>query len=270
MAWPSNFIASSLIEPCGNWLANVGSYVMMVGRVLSLIFTRRARWDLVFFHLYEMGVRSVPLICMTGAAMGMVLSAQSFFQLSDKGLTGATGLMVAKSMLVELGPLLTAFIMTGRVGAAICAELGSMRVSEQIDAMACMGVDPLEYLVVPRYLAMSVMMPVLTIFSSASGILGGWFLAVYLYGMNTQTFFDPVQVYLTWFDVTCNFVKSWFFGMLIVSVACFEGMNVKGGAAGVGRSTTTSVVMAYSSILGANFLLTVFLNALYWYIFGFS
>jgi phospholipid/cholesterol/gamma-HCH transport system permease protein len=160
--------------------------------------------------------------------------------------------------------------MTGRVGAAICAELGSMKVSEQIDAMACMGVDPLEYLVVPRYIGLAVMMPVLTVFSSAAGIFGGWFLAVYLYGMSTQNFFDPVQVYLNWFDVICNFVKSWVFGLLIVSVACFHGMAVRGGAAGVGRSTTTSVVMSYSSILGANFFLTILLNALYWYVFGFS
>jgi phospholipid/cholesterol/gamma-HCH transport system permease protein len=266
----NSFVESRIAVPCGNWLAHIGQYVVMAFRVLFLICTRRPRWDLVFFQLYEIGVRSVPLICVTGVAIGMVLSAQSFFQLSDKGLAGATGLMVAKSMLVEIGPLLTAFIMTGRVGASICAEIGSMRVSEQIDAMACMGVDPLEYLVVPRYLAMSVMMPVLTIFSSAAGIMGGWFLAVSLYGMNTQTFFDPVQVYLTWFDLTCNVVKSGIFGLLIVSVACFEGMIAKGGAAGVGRSTTRSVVVAYSSILGANFLLTVSLNALYWYIFGFS
>jgi phospholipid/cholesterol/gamma-HCH transport system permease protein len=266
----SSFIESQIVEPSCNWLADIGRYVVMCGRVVALTVTRRPRWDLVLIQLYEIGVRSLPLVCITGVAIGMVLSAQSFFQLSDKGLTGATGLMVAKSMLVEIGPVLTAFIMTGRVGAAICAELGSMRVSEQIDAMACMGVDPLEYLVVPRYLAMAVMMPVLTVFSSAAGIFGGWFLAVYLYGMNTQTFFDPVQVYLTWFDVICNFVKSWFFGLLIVSVACFEGMSVRGGAAGVGRSTTTSVVVAYSSILGANFLLTIFLNALYWYLFGFA
>jgi phospholipid/cholesterol/gamma-HCH transport system permease protein len=272
MAMPNNskFIESEVVEPCCNWLANVGRYVVMFGRVLGLIVTRRPRWDLVLIQLYDIGVRSLPLVCVTGMAIGMVLSAQSFFQLSDKGLTGATGLMVAKSMLVEIGPILTAFIMTGRVGAAICAELGSMRVSEQIDAMACMGVDPYEYLVVPRYLAMAVMMPVLTVFSSAAGIFGGWFLAVNLYGMSTQNFFDPVQAYLTWFDVICNFVKSWIFGLLIVSVACFEGMSAKGGAAGVGRSTTSSVVVAYSTILGANFLLTISLNALYWYIFGFS
>lgn len=259
-----------LFLPCRDLLVSIGRYVVMVCQTLFLLFTQRPRWDLVAFQLYDMGVRSLPLVCVTGMAIGMVLSAQSFFQLSDKGLVGATGLMVAKSMLVEIGPVLTAFMITGRVGAAICAELGSMRVTEQIDAMACMGVNPLSYLVVPRYIGMIIMMPILTVFSSACGILGGWLIATQLYGMNTQTFFDPIQIYITWFDIICNILKSWVFGILVVSVACYEGMSTKGGAAGVGRATTSSVVLAYSSILGANFLLTIFLNALYWYIFGFN
>ena len=117
---------------------------------------------------------------------------------------------------------------------------------------------------------MAIMMPVLTVFSSACGIFGGWFIATQLYGMNTQAFFDPIQVYLTWFDVICNFVKSWIFGLLVVSIACYEGYSARGGAAGVGRATTASVVGTYTTILGANFLLTIFLNALYWFIFGFN
>lgn len=262
-------IETYIVVPGRDVLVSIGRYVVMACQTLFLLCTQRPRWSLIQFQLYDMGVRSLPLVCITGMAIGMVLSAQSFFQLSDKGLTGATGLMVAKSMLVEIGPVLTAFMITGRVGAAICAELGSMKVTEQIDAMACMGVNPLEYLVVPRYCGMIIMMPVLTIFSSACGILGGWFIATQLYGMTTQTFFDPIQVYLTWFDVICNFVKSWIFGILVVSVACYQGLSTRGGAAGVGRATTSSVVIAYSSILGANFLLTIFLNSLYWYIFGF-
>lgn len=259
-----------VVNPTRDWLASIGRYVCMVSRVLIALCTTSPRWDLVFSHLYEIGVRSLPLVCITGMAIGMVLSAQAFFQLADKGLTGATGLMVAKSMLVEIGPILTAFIITGRVGAAICAELGSMRVSDQIDAMACMNVDPIEYLIVPRYISMAIMMPVLTVFSSACGIFGGWFIATKLYGMNTQAFFDPIQLYVTWFDLICNVVKSWIFGVFVVSIACYEGYGAKGGAAGVGRSTTTSVVVSYSTILGANFLLTIFLNALYWYVFGFT
>ncbi len=266
----STFLEKYLLTPVRDWLVAIGCYVVMVCQTLFLMFTQRPRWDLVSFQLYDIGVRSLPLVCITGMAIGMVLAAQSFFQLSDKGLVGATGLMVAKSMLVEIGPVLTAFIITGRVGAAICAELGSMRVTEQIDAMASMGVHPGEYLVVPRYIGMIIMMPILTVFSSACGIFGGWFIATQLYGMNTQTFFDPIQIYITWYDIISNFVKSWIFGILVVSIACYEGISTRGGAVGVGRATTASVVIAYSTILGANFLLTIFLNALYWYIFGFN
>jgi phospholipid/cholesterol/gamma-HCH transport system permease protein len=259
-----------LLDDLQQLFLTVGQFVVMVWDVLVLIFTRFLRKDLVLRQLFDIGARSVPLVCITGLATGMVLAAQSFFQLSDKGLAGTTGIMVAKSMLVEIGPLLTSFMITGRVGASMCAELGSMRVTEQVDAMSSMGVHPLEYLVVPRFVAMACMMPILTIFSSACGIFGGWFLSTSLYGMSSQTFFDPLPIYITWFDVTSNIVKSWTFGLIIVSIACFRGLNTTGGAAGVGRSTTSSVVVSYTCILGANFLLTVFFNAAYWYIFGFQ
>lgn len=264
------FIVTYFGTPFRDTLVSLGAYAVMVWDVLKTACSSLPRLPVLYNQLYEIGVRSLPLVCITGAATGMVLSAQAFFQLSDKGLTGTTGIMVAKSMLVELGPILTSFMLTGRVGAAICAELGSMRVSEQIDAMASMGANPLEYLVVPRYISMLLMAPVLTVFSSACGIFGGWFIATQLYGLNSQTFFDPLPVYLNWFDMISNVLKSTVFGMLVVSIACYRGMTAVGGAAGVGRATTSSVVITYSSILGANFLLTIFLNASYWYIFGFN
>jgi len=256
------------LTTCEDCLASIGRYVVSVCQVVGIICTRLPRWGLLINHLYEIGVRSLPLVCLTGLATGMVLAAQSFFQLSDKGLTGITGIMVAKSMLVELGPVLTSFMITGRVGAAICAELGTMRVTEQIDAMTSMGIHPLEYLIAPRYIAMAIMMPVLTVFSSTCGIFGGWFIATQLYGMTSQAFFDPLPVYLTWFDVISNFVKSWTFGLLVISISCFQGFFATGGASGVGRATTASVVISYISILGINFLLTIFLNEAYWYVFG--
>jgi len=259
-----------ILNPTSNWLSGIGRYTVMVASVLRLSLSKRPKWSLLVPHLYEIGVRSLPLICLTGLATGMVLSAQSFFQLSDKGLTGVTGIMVAKSMLVEIGPILTSFMITGRVGASICAELGSMKVTEQVDAMVSMGVRPLEYLVVPRYLSMAIMMPVLTIFSSACGIFGGWLLATQLYEMTSQTFLDPISVYLTNYDIISNFVKSWLFGLLVVSIACYKGFHTKGGAAGVGRSTTSCVVISYCAILGINFLLTIILNDIYWIIYGFN
>jgi phospholipid/cholesterol/gamma-HCH transport system permease protein len=196
----------------------------------------------------------------------MVLAAQSFFQLSDKGLAGATGLMVTKAMLVELGPVLTAFMVTGRVGAAMCAELGTMRVTEQIDAIRSMTVNPNQYLVAPRFISGILMLPLLTIFSCLMGIIGGYVIAVYYYHMPHNTYVDPLPTHITNFDILSGFIKAFAFGIIIITISCYRGMITKGGAAGVGRATTNSVVICYSVILITNFFLTVILNASYDYL----
>jgi phospholipid/cholesterol/gamma-HCH transport system permease protein len=213
--------------------------------------------------MYEIGVMSLPVVAITGFSTGMVIAAQSFFQLSDKGLSSATGLMVTKAMLVELGPVLTAFMVTGRVGAAICAELGTMRVTEQIDALSSMAVNPLRYLVAPRFIAGISMLPLLTIFSCACGILGGYILAVYYYHMSPNSFLDPLPEQITTFDLFSGIVKGFVFGFIIITISCYRGMATRGGAAGVGQATTNSVVICYSVILIGNFLLTLGLNNSY-------
>lgn len=216
--------------------------------------------------MYEIGVLSLPVVAITGFSTGMVLSAQAFFQLSDKGLVSATGLMVTKAMMVELGPVLTAFMITGRVGAAMCAELGTMRVTEQIDALRSMAINPLRYLVAPRFIAGTLMLPLLTVFSCVMGIFGGYIIAVHYYGMPSNSFLDPLPTNIKSFDFISGLVKSIVFGVIIITISCYKGMVTRGGAAGVGRSTTNSVVICYSVILVANFLLTVALNASYDYI----
>jgi phospholipid/cholesterol/gamma-HCH transport system permease protein len=251
-----------------NFFEKFGEYIVMVAEVIWLTFRSPPSFRLIREQLYETGVQSLPVVAVTGLSTGMVLAAQAFFQLSDKGLTSTTGLMVAKSMIVELGPILTAFMITGRVGAAIAAELGTMRVTEQIDALSSMAVSPIRYLIVPRFIAMVVMVPVLTVFSSAMGILGGYFIAVNLYGMAPHTYFEPLPYYITWFDLFSGLSKSFVFGILIVTISSFRGMLTRGGAQGVGRATTNSVVICYSAILIANFLLTVALNASYWFIYN--
>jgi len=250
-----------------DFFSTIGEFATMLFEVCWAVFDQPPKFSLVRDQLYEIGVRSIPVVALTGFATGLVLAVQSFFQLSDKGLAGMTGLMVTKSMLVELGPILTAFMLTGRVGAAIAAELGTMKVSEQVDALASMAVNPLSYLVAPRVIAMGVMAPLLTVFSSAMGILGGYMAAVLMFGMPSTSFFQPIPIYVNWFDVSSGLIKSFFFGLLIVSISCFQGLRTTGGAAGVGQSTTTSVVITYASILFSNFLLTVGLNAFYWYLF---
>src|SRR6185295_10315299 len=186
----------------------IGQYIRLMTEVAAVTLTRPPAWKLVRDQLYEIGVRSLPVVAITGLSTGAVLAAQSFFQLADKGLTGMTGLMVTKSMLVELGPILTAFMLTGRVGASIAAELGTMKVSEQIDALSSMAVHPLRYLVAPRCIAMAFMAPVLTIFSSFMGIFGGFMVAVGVYGMSTESFFQPIPIHVNWFDATSGLVKA--------------------------------------------------------------
>jgi len=243
--------------------AAIGDYFTMVMNVLWIIISRPPNFSLVRDQMYEIGVLSLPVVAITGFSTGMVLAAQSFFQLSDKGLASATGIMVAKAMIVELGPILTAFMVTGRVGAAMCAELGTMRVTEQIDALRSMAVDPFRYLVAPRFISGTLMLPLLTVFSATMGIFGGYILAVYYYNMSPSTFLDPLPIHIDTFDLFSGIVKAFVFGIIIITISCYRGMTTKGGAAGVGRATTNSVVICYSVILIGNFFLTLGLNSSY-------
>lgn len=252
-----------------SYLKIIGQFFLLIWQVVCSVVKGKTHPPLLVEQLYSIGVLSLPLVLMTGLATGMVLAAQAYFQLIDKGLAATTGIMVAKSMLVEIGPVLTSFMLTGRIGAAITAEIGSMKVSEQLDAMSSLGVSPIEQLILPRVAAMCLMMPILAIFSSASGIFGGWLIACKYYDMSTSTFFEPLSTYLNWFDLFANGFKSWIFGLIIVFISCFNGLYVHGGARGVGRATTISVVLCYTLILLSNFVITIGLNNSYHAIFGF-
>lgn len=241
----------------------IGEYVTLIIEVMIVTFRRPPAWHLIRDQFFNIGVLSLPVVVFTGFSTGMVLAAQSFFQLSDKGLTGATGLMVGKAMTVELGPVLTAFMVTGRVGAAMCAELGTMRVTEQIDALKSMSVNPLRYLIAPRFIAGMLMMPLLNLFSSLMGVIGGYLIAVHVYNMPPNQYLDPLPIHIDNFDVLSGVVKAFFFGVIIVTISCYLGMITRGGAAGVGKATTRSVVVCYSMILISNFLLTMLLNTTY-------
>ena len=249
--------------PFTKFLASLGEYFILIVNVFWVSIRRPPSFSLIRNQLYDIGVASLPVISITGFSTGIVLAAQAFFQLSAYGLTSVTGLMVAKAMMVEMGPVLTAFMITGRVGASMCAELGTMRVKEQIDALKSMAVNPLRYLAAPRFIGGIIMLPLLTIYSCFMGIVGGYMIAVYYYGMDPQTFMDPLPVHLDNFDLFSGIIKSIFFGIVIVTISCYKGMTSHGGAKGVGRSTTNSVVVCYSVILITNFLITIGINSLY-------
>jgi phospholipid/cholesterol/gamma-HCH transport system permease protein len=253
----------TFIKKQSTFIENLGQYVHFSLKSLKLAFTNPPEFALTLKQLYEVGVSSLPVVAVTGLSSGLVLAAQSFFQLGDKGMADVTGLVVTKAMMTELGPVLSAFMVTGRVGAAICAEIGSMKVSEQIDALESMAVSPIRYLIVPRLISGIFMMPLLTIFGIVMGVIGGYIVAVHLFNMSGASFFDPISASLTLFDLFIGLIKAFVFGFFIMSVSCFKGLHTNGGAAGVGRSTTNSVVVCYCCILLSNFFMTMGLNLLY-------
>ncbi|NGX56012.1 MAG: putative phospholipid ABC transporter permease protein MlaE [Candidatus Anoxychlamydiales bacterium] len=251
---------------------SIGDYVTMILDSFKDSFRKFPEWALIREQLFSIGVMSLGVVAITGMSTGVVLAAQSIYQLSSKGLAGITGVMVAKSMITELGPVLTAFMVTGRVGASICAELGTMKVTEQIDAIKSMAVNPNSYLIAPRLLAGIIMVPLLTIFSIMMGIAGGYLLSTFFFHLSAASYFNPMPFHITYFDLLTGFVKSFTFGLLLTTISCYKGMKTKGGAEGVGKATTASVVISYVSILISDFLLTIALNSLHlkikfdWYI----
>jgi len=244
-------------------LETIGDYVSLVIDVLLSALKKPPSWTLIREQLFHIGVLSLSVVAITGFTTGFVLAAQSFYQLGEKGLSGVTGVLVAKSMITELGPILTAFMVTGRVGSSMCAELGTMKVTEQIDALKSMAVNPNSYLIAPRFIAGIVMIPPLTLFSTMMGIFGGYLIAVNLFNLPASSYFAPMQIHITLFDVATGFIKSFVFGLLMVTVCCYRGMKTSGGAAGVGRATTQSVVTSYILILLSDFFLTMGLNLLH-------
>jgi phospholipid/cholesterol/gamma-HCH transport system permease protein len=244
-------------------LEMIGDYVSLVIDVFTAAFKKPPSWNLIREQLFHIGVMSLTVVAITGFTTGFVLAAQSFYQLGEKGLASVTGVLVGKSMITELGPILTAFMVTGRVGSSMCAELGTMKVTEQIDALKSMAINPYAYLVAPRFIAGIFMIPLLTLFSVIMGILGGYLIAANLFNMSAANYFDPMRVHITLFDLLSGFIKSSIFGVLIVTVCCYRGMKTSGGAAGVGRATTQSVVTSYILILLADFFLTLALNMIH-------
>lgn len=246
-----------------NFFASFGEFISLIFGVIFATIKKPPSWSLIREQLYNIGVLSLTVVAITGTSTGLVLAVQSFYQLQDKGLSGVTGIMVAKAMITELGPILTALMVTGRVGSAMCAELGTMKVTEQIDAMETMAVDPKRYLLAPRYIAGLFMLPLLTMFSVVLGIIGGYGISTSFFGMPAANYFDPMPIYISTFDLVSGFIKSVIFAIYLVTICCYKGMKTKGGAAGVGKSTTSSVVITYVTILFSDFLITIALNTIH-------
>ncbi len=202
------------------------------------------------------GVGSLPIIILTGFFTGGVLVLQSYPTLAYYGGQSQTGQAVAFTLIRELGPVLTALMVSGRIGSSISAELGSMVVSQQIDAMRALGTDPNKKLVAPRILALVAMLPLLTAAADVFGIVGGGFVASNIYGLDTNVFWTSVRNGITLDDVVGGIIKPVVFGLIIGTISCFKGLSTTGGTVGVGRSTTSAVVLSSIVVIIADFFLS--------------
>lgn len=240
-------------------LEYVGGMVVLLGDTLRWIFRGAVRLSLTVQQMAFLGVDSLLIVVLTTMTAGMVMSLQLAHVAVSYGVTNVVGGGVALSMARELGPVLTAVVVAGRAGAAITAELGTMKVTEQIDAMRCLAVSPTRYLVVPRFTALLLMLPILTLFADTAGVLGGAFVAYQSAGIPYEVFHDSVRRMVEPDDLFRGLFKSLIFGMEIALVACFQGLSTGRGAAGVGQSTTASVVTAIIIIFVSNYLLSAWL-----------
>ncbi|HAM73921.1 MAG TPA: ABC transporter permease [Verrucomicrobiales bacterium] len=244
-------------------LDGLGQIALLVGEALRSLSSRR--WDASSFlyQLYFIGIKSLSVVLITGAFTGMVLCAQTFFQFHKVRMDTATLAVVSISMCSELGPVLSGLMVAGRVGAAMAAELGTMRVTEQIDALRTLATHPVDYLVVPRLLATTVALPLLTITSICVGILAAYVVGVGLLGIDPAYAWHNMVLYTSAEDVVMGLIKSVIFGGVIAMIGCYKGLNCPQGAEGVGKATTEAVVFASITILISNFFLTLLLTRLF-------
>jgi len=210
----------------------------------------------VFHQMVRIGVQAVPMTALTSFSIGLTLAMQGAYQLAKMGATSFVPDLVSISLLRELGPLLTGVVVIGRSGSAITAELGTMKVSEEIEALEAMAINPIRFLVAPRFLAMLVMLPVLTIFGNYIGFVGGWSICHFTLDMNTSAYILRLIASANPIDLYSGVIKSFVFAWLIVTISSQAGLHVSGGAEGVGQSTTSSVVVSIISMLVANAVLT--------------
>lgn len=234
----------------------VQDYSILAGRSVGNLFSRPRYWADIYTQMDSIGFGSLPIVVLTGFFTGCVLALQSATSLQQFGAVNMTGNLVALSMVKELGPVLTGLMVSGRNSSGMASELGSMKVTEQIDAMRALGTDPTRKLVTPRLIATVFMLFFLTILSDAVGIAGGALVSVFLLGLNASSYFHNSYRALVYADVVQGLTKPLFFGFIIASVGCYFGMNTKGGTQGVGRATTQAVVVSSVFIIVVDFLVS--------------
>src|SRR5512139_3644456 len=245
------------------FLLELGEITLLAREAVSSLFTMKVAWRDFLYQVYFVGVKSQSVVLITGAFTGMVLGAQTYFQFHKVKMDTATLAVVSVSMCSELGPVLTGLMVAGRVGAAIAAEIGTMRVTEQIDALRTLATHPVDYLVVPRLLALHVALPLLTIEAITVGIGAGYVVGVFLLGIDPVYSWHNMLRYTSTADVTVGLIKAVIFGGMVALVGCYKGLSCREGAEGVGRATTEAVVYSSIAILISNFFLTLTLGQIF-------
>jgi phospholipid/cholesterol/gamma-HCH transport system permease protein len=245
------------------WVEGLGRITLLAKESIASLLTFKVAWRDLIYQIYFIGVKSQSVVHITGAFTGMVLAAQTYLQFHKVKMDTATLAVVSVSMCSELGPVLTGLMVAGRVGAAIAAELGTMRVTEQIDALRTLATHPVDYLVVPRLLALHLALPLLTAESIAIGIGAGYLVGVYLYGVDpTYSWYNMLR-YTEAGEVAIGLIKALIFGGIVAMVGCYKGLSCGEGAEGVGRATTEAVVYSSITILISNFFLTLTLGHIF-------
>lgn len=241
------------------FITAAGEFALLAGDTMRALAVRPRRWPETVRQMQVTGVRSLPIASVTAVFTGMVLALQTAYQLKKFGAEMYIGGIVGLSMARELGPVLTGLMVAGRVGAGIAASLGTMAVTEQLDALRTMGTDPVRYLVLPRFLALAIMLPVLTVYANLIGCFGGYIVSVYSLDINPQLYLQGTNQLVEAGDILHGLLKAAVFGMLIALAGCYAGLTCRGGAEGVGQATTFAVVLACMLILVANYFLTALL-----------
>ena len=251
----AQFLGHELLQVCGR----LGVFSMFLTHAVKTLFTTKLRVHKLFEQMQHIGVDSLAIVILTGAFAGAVLALQTYIGMKRFGVEGYIGPVVALSLTRELGPVLTGLMVTGRAGSAIAAEIGTMQITEQIDALKTLNIDVAQYLIVPRIVGSTLILPLLTIFSMFCGIIGGYIISVYSLGLNGEQYITGIKTYLEFSDITGGLVKAAAFGLIFSWVGCYKGYFTTGGAKGVGIATTQSVVISSILILISNYFLAALL-----------
>ena len=240
-----------------------GDLALFASSTMYWLFTKGCRADTLVQASYNIGVLSLSVVMLTGCFIGMVLAVQTHPSLYLVGLESRLGAVINMSLVRELGPVLAATMLAGRIGSSIAAELGTMRVTEQIDALASMGTSPIYYLVVPRFLACFILIPGLTVMADLMGVLGGAVYSIHYLGVESHSYWLYSSTFVGRFDLIAGMIKSMFFGMIIALISCHQGFNCDPGAEGVGKAATASFVLSFVFILFADLMLGIILDGFY-------